>query len=94
MAPHPNGRGYWLQARDGGIFSFGEVGFHGSVPGLGVPAANTVQIRATPTGDGYYVLAADGGIFTFGDSRFHGAQPGLKNAIDLGLKFANVPVSS
>jgi hypothetical protein len=94
MAPHPNGQGYWLQARDGGIFSFGEVAFHGSVPGLGVPSASTVQIRATPTGDGYYVLAADGGIFTFGDSRFYGAQPGLKGgsvAIDLGLKFANVP---
>ena len=90
MAPHPNGGGYWLQARDGGIFSFGEVRFHGSVPGLGVPAASTVQIRATPTGDGYYVMAADGGIFTFGDARFHGAQPGLKGgstAIDLGLRF-------
>jgi hypothetical protein len=94
MAPHPNGQGYWLQARDGGIFSFGEVAFWGSVPGLGVPAASTVQIRATPTGDGYYVLAADGGIFTFGDSRFYGAHPGHKGpgvAIDMGLKLANVP---
>jgi hypothetical protein len=93
MAPHPNGQGYWLQARDGGIFSFGEVTFQGSVPGLGVPAANTSQIRATPTGSGYYVMSVDGGIYTFGDARFYGAPSGAKGAIDLGLKFANVPAN-
>jgi hypothetical protein len=93
MAPHPNGQGYWLQARDGGIFSFGEVTFQGSVPGLGVPAANTSQIRATPTGNGYYVMSVDGGIYTFGDARFYGAPSGVKGAIDLGLKFANLPAN-
>ncbi|HEX5266199.1 MAG TPA: hypothetical protein VFW24_05455, partial [Acidimicrobiales bacterium] len=26
----PDGRGYWLVASDGGIFSFGDATFHGS----------------------------------------------------------------
>jgi hypothetical protein len=91
MAPNPSGQGYWLQARDGGIFSFGEADFYGSVPGLGVPSANTSQIRATPTGNGYYVMSTDGGIYTFGDARFYGAASGVKGAIDLGLKFVNLP---
>jgi hypothetical protein len=30
MAPTPTGRGYWLVASDGGIFTFGDAGFHGS----------------------------------------------------------------
>jgi hypothetical protein len=30
MAPTPTSRGYWLVASDGGIFAFGDAGFHGS----------------------------------------------------------------
>ena len=30
MAATPDGGGYWLVASDGGIFSFGDAGFHGS----------------------------------------------------------------
>jgi hypothetical protein len=30
MAATPSGRGYWLVARDGGIFSFGDARFFGS----------------------------------------------------------------
>jgi hypothetical protein len=30
MAATPDGRGYWLVAADGGIFSFGDAGFFGS----------------------------------------------------------------
>jgi hypothetical protein len=90
MAPAPGGAGYWLQARDGGIFTFGGLRFYGSVPGLRLAGtASTVQIRVTPTGEGYDVLGADGGIFTFGDARFHGAKPGMSGnapAVDLALK--------
>jgi len=28
-----NGLGYWLVASDGGVFSFGDAGFHGSTGG-------------------------------------------------------------
>ena len=30
MADTPDGRGYWLVASDGGVFCFGDAGFHGS----------------------------------------------------------------
>ncbi len=30
MAATPDGQGYWLVASDGGVFSFGDAGFHGS----------------------------------------------------------------
>jgi hypothetical protein len=30
MAASPDGKGYWLAARDGGIFTFGDARFEGS----------------------------------------------------------------
>lgn len=30
MAPNPDGRGYWLVAADGGIFTFGDAPFLGT----------------------------------------------------------------
>ncbi len=33
MAPTPSGQGYWLVAKDGGIFTFGDATFQGSLPG-------------------------------------------------------------
>ena len=30
MAPTPTGKGYWLVASDGGVFAFGDAGFHGA----------------------------------------------------------------
>jgi hypothetical protein len=30
MAATSDGGGYWLVASDGGIFNFGDAGFHGS----------------------------------------------------------------
>src|SRR5688500_17525766 len=34
MASTPDGQGYWLVASDGGIFAFGNAGFHGSTGGI------------------------------------------------------------
>ena len=34
MASTPTGQGYWLVASDGGIFAFGDAGFHGSTVGF------------------------------------------------------------
>ena len=34
MAATADGKGYWLVASDGGIFSFGDAGFYGSTGGL------------------------------------------------------------
>ena len=34
MAATPDGKGYWLVASDGGIFSFGDAAFFGSEGGV------------------------------------------------------------
>ena len=45
ITPTADRGGYWLVASDGGIFAFGDAGFHGSIPGAGLaPPA-----RACPT---------------------------------------------
>ena len=72
MAATPDGRGYWLVAADGGIFSFGDAGFYGSTGGMSLNAP-IVGMAATPDGRGYWLVAADGGIFSFGDARFWGS---------------------
>ena len=59
--------------RDGGIFTFGDARFHGSM-GATPLNAPIVGIAATTTGNGYWLAAGDGGIFTFGDARFHGSM--------------------
>ena len=46
--------GYWFVARDGGVFSYGDAAFHGSLGGT--PLATPVAaLAATPTGAGYYL---------------------------------------
>ena len=60
---------------DGGVFSFGDAHFHGSMGGkhLNHPI---VDIARTPKGDGYWLVAADGGVFGFGDAQFRGSMGG------------------
>ena len=72
MAATPDGKGYWLVAADGGIFSYGDAGFYGSTGSL-VLNAPIVGMAATHDGKGYWLVAADGGIFTFGDAGFYGS---------------------
>ena len=67
MAATPDGKGYWLVASDGGIFSFGDAGFYGSTGGIPLNKP-IVGMAATPDGKGYWLVASDGGIFTFGDA--------------------------
>ncbi|MGH9107847.1 MAG: IPT/TIG domain-containing protein, partial [Acidimicrobiales bacterium] len=69
------GKGYWLTGSDGGIFAFGDAGFHGSEGGQPLDAP-VVGMAATPDGQGYWEVAADGGIFAFGDAGFHGSEGG------------------
>jgi uncharacterized protein YkwD len=72
LAATPTGRGYWLVASDGGIFSFGDARFHGSTGHIRLNQP-IVGMAATPTGGGYWMVAADGGMFSFGDAVFHGS---------------------
>ncbi len=75
MATTPDGGGYWLAAQDGGIFSFGDARFYGSMGGspLNRPV---VGMASTRTGHGYWLVASDGGIFSFGDAQFYGSMGG------------------
>ena len=70
-------RGYWTVASDGGIFSFGQVGFHGSMGGRPLDQP-IVGMAPTPSAKGYWLVASDGGIFTFGDAAFHGSTGGIR----------------
>jgi lipoprotein-anchoring transpeptidase ErfK/SrfK len=74
--------GYWLFALDGGVFSFGNARFHGSMGGTALNAP-VVSLAPSPTGEGYWLVATDGGVFAFGDSQFQGS---------LGAVALNAPV--
>ena len=77
MAATPSGHGYWLVGLDGGVFSFGDAPYLGSLPGSHVAVKNIVGIDATPDGRGYWLVGADGGVFAFGDAGFYGSVPGV-----------------
>ena len=77
IAPTASGRGYWLVASDGGIFSFGDARFWGSTGALPLNRP-IVGMAASPTGMGYWLVASDGGIFSFGDARFWGSTAAMR----------------
>jgi hypothetical protein len=76
LAPTKDGNGYWLAQASGGVFSYGDATFYGSLPGEGiVPGASIVGITSTPDGRGYWLVGGDGGVFSFGDAKFYGSLP-------------------
>ena len=68
MAPTADGKGYWLVASDGGIFTFGDAKFYGSTGGIALNKP-IIGMLAGPSGTGYILVASDGGTFTFGTHR-------------------------
>jgi cell wall-associated NlpC family hydrolase len=70
MASTPDGRGYWLVASDGGIFSFGDARFHGSL-GRAHLTQPIVGMASTADGRGYWLVAGDAGVFAFGNARYY-----------------------
>jgi len=88
VQPTPTGKGYWEVASDGGIFSFGNGAFEGSMGGKALNAP-VVGMTAAPTGGGYWEVAGDGGIFTFGNAAFDGSMGGkVLNAPVVGMAAA------
>jgi hypothetical protein len=71
------GSGYRFVASDGGVFSFGDANFFGSMGGtpLNEPV---VGMATTPSTNGYWMVASDGGIFGFGDAQFYGSTGALR----------------
>ncbi|MGH8976881.1 MAG: CAP domain-containing protein, partial [Acidimicrobiia bacterium] len=75
MAATPTGRGYWMVASDGGIFSFGDARFFGSTGGIRLNRP-IVDMASVPNGQGYVMVAEDGGVFLFGQAQFYGSAAG------------------
>jgi len=57
-----------MVASDGGVFSFGDAKFAGSLGRFRL-ASPAVGIVATRRGHGYWIELADGEVFGFGDAR-------------------------
>ncbi len=74
----PDGRGYWLVASDGGVFTFGDAAYWGSVPGQGIGRAQVVGIASSPDGRGYWLVDQAGGVYAYGDAGFLGAMTGAR----------------
>jgi hypothetical protein len=70
--------GFWLVGTDGGLFSFGDANFFGSLPGVG-DFADTDIVGMAPAGNdlGYWMVGADGGVFAFGEAKWAGSVPSL-----------------
>ena len=64
--------GYWVNASDGGVFSFGHAQFFGSTGGMRLNQP-VVGVAATHDAGGYWEVASDGGVFSFGDAHFWGS---------------------
>ena len=72
MASTPDGQGYWLVASDGGIFTFGDAKFYGSLGGSGKTVMGMTINPATP---GYTLVESDGSAVAF-DSGSNPASAG------------------
>ena len=66
--------GFWLVGQDGGVFSFGQVGFHGSTGAMHLNRP-IVGLAAKNDNSGYWFVASDGGVFAF-DAPFFGSAGG------------------
>ena len=75
MAETSDGKGYWIVDSDGGVFSFGDAVFGGSMA-TAVLAKPVIGIAADPSGSGYWLAAADGGVFALGGAPFLGSMGG------------------
>ena len=65
MSSTPNGRGYTLVGSDGGVFTFGDAPFYGSLGGR-PPATPVVDLSPAPGNNGYYLVTSGGAVYDFG----------------------------
>ena len=74
MAATPDGKGYWLVASDGGIFTFGDAAFYGSDRRRPRPTRRRSMVPA-PSGHGYWVEDQNGTATPFGDAATGARRP-------------------
>jgi hypothetical protein len=70
MASTPSGKGYWLVAADGGIFTFGDARYFGSTGGGAFGLMTGMAI--TSDGGGYWLSNTAGQVFPFGNAPYYG----------------------
>jgi hypothetical protein len=75
VASTPDGYGYWLALKAGGVRAGGDAHLYGSMAKAHLDSP-IVGLAATPDGRGYWLVAADGGVFGFGDAHFYGSAAG------------------
>ncbi len=80
---HPDRKGYYIVAADGGVLSFGDAKFYGSTGGNKPGGHNltgiAISIDANRNINGYWLVADDTTVPTFGDAPFWG-PPGATTA--------------
>ncbi len=75
--------GHFLVGADGGVFSFGDAKFPGSLSGVALNAPVVDAVRASGSANKLWLLAADGGIFTL-NSEFWGSATTFSNPAPVG----------
>lgn len=65
--------GYRMVGFDGGVFTFGERRFHGSLGDVDLNKPIVGGADDPATFEGYWLVASDGGVFAFGSAGFFGS---------------------
>jgi len=68
IVPTPDGKGYLMVAKDGGVFAFGDAHFEGSCANIGGCNAPAVAVVPDATGAGYWLLLSNCDMVPFGDA--------------------------
>jgi hypothetical protein len=75
-------KGYWLADADGGVYTFGDAPFYGSLGGgpRNSPIVEIVTAGEPLAGvtDGYWLIDAAGDVYTFGAAPFFGSLGGVR----------------
>ena len=72
-----SGNGFWTVGADGGVFTYGNAAYHGSMGGTRLNRP-VVGMAATSDDGGYWLVASDGGLFSLGDAAYHGSMGGTR----------------
>jgi hypothetical protein len=75
-------QGYWEGASDGGVFTFGNASFQGSLGGQAL-SSPVVGVAATPDGGGYREVQANGVVSSFGDAVQDSTGPSALRAVGI-----------
>jgi hypothetical protein len=73
MATTTDKGGYWMMTATGGVFSFGDAHWYGSLTAMGGGPVPMSAMAPTPDGGGYWLVSLTGGVYSFGDARFAGS---------------------